>query len=242
MSVFLFKPKSVGRRSRGSRRILTASPAPVLGCELASGQGVRASLRLAEREPVTDLFVTRKVNLLLTSFGGKDTQRNRLFQMFSEHSGNGGSGRISKSPVVTCPARVFADEGERSATTSGALARLCRPCPEDTRWHRCRPSTVWTPRQWTRRAAAIDLGENWRGVLVKGEDAGRLLSRLQLCWTGQTSGALAWVVGCRHTPLPGRQEGRGRWTEAVRYSFISSSFSLSSSWNTHVVFLYSQSK
>lgn len=79
-------------------------------------------------------------------------------------------------------------------------------------------------------------------ALVKGEDAGRLLSRLQLCWTGQTSGALAWVVGCRHTPLPGRQEGRGRWTEAVRYSFISSSFSLSSSWNTHVVFLYSQSK
>lgn len=105
---------------------------PDKGCELASGQGRKASLRLAEREPVTDLFVTRKVNLLLTSFGGKDTQRNRHFQMFPEHDGKGGSGRISKSPVVTCPACIFDDEGERSARPLARGFRRCRPCPERT--------------------------------------------------------------------------------------------------------------
>lgn len=59
-------------------------------------------------------------------------------------------------------------------TTSGALARLCRPCPEWTLDSRCRPLPEASPRQRTGRAAAIDQGENRRGALVTGEDAGRL--------------------------------------------------------------------
>ncbi len=185
-SVFLLTPKSGGRRSRGPRRILTATPAPVLGCELASGQGVRASLRLAEREPVTDLFVTRKVNLLLTSFGGKDTQRYRHSQMFSEHAGKGGSGRISKSPVVTCPARILADEGERSARP---LARGFS-CAARVLGHSSRPAVRcrWQLHEVDRtRRGGKTWARNWRGVSVKGEDAGRCRWQLQLCWIDRAS-------------------------------------------------------
>lgn len=150
-------------------------------------------------------------------------------------------GRISERPFGRSPGAWIRWCGERSATTSGALARLCRPCPEDTRW-RCRPSPVGTPRQWTGRAAAIDLGENGRGVSVKGEDAWRCRWQLQLCWIAQSirGGGVGGQDG--DTPLPGACEGQGTWTACARSLFIDSLFHLFCflPWNTHGVFVYLQ--
>ena len=89
------------------------------------------------------------------------------------------------------------------------VAHLCRPCPVDTRRRR-RPLPEAAPHRGPDEPPNVDLGEQWRDAAPWAEDAGRLLSRLQLqAGLSRASGALAWVGSSGHSPTQSQAKGEG---------------------------------
>lgn len=125
-------------------------------------------------------------------------------------------GRISKSPVVTCPALSWRRRravGTTAAWWNTRAARVRRTLDGGT--VRCLRQLRIADRTSRRTSTWASM---WETPRLWEEDAGRRRWRLQRSWTDRASGAMACVGRIRTLPYPERREGRGRWTDCALFS------------------------